>query len=119
MPVYEYQNPETKEIIEVIQGMKDKHVFIDDQGVEWHRVFSVPNAAIDSDINPYSEADFLKATAKSGMTAGDMMDLSESLSKKRETSRGLDPVKQKTVTNYEKNTGKAHPNKSGSKPKSL
>ena len=119
MPIYEYIHPETNEIIEVIQGMKDKHIFIDDQGVEWHRVFSVPNAAIDSEIDAFSEADFMKATAKKGMTAGDMMDLSEQLSKKREKSRGLDPVKQKAVTKYEKDTGKAHPNKSGNKPKQL
>jgi hypothetical protein len=119
MPIYEYTNPETDEVIEVVQGMTDKHVFVDDQGVEWLRVFNVPNAAIDSDIDPFSKSDFLKATAKKGMTAGDMMDLSEKLSKKRESSRGLDPVKDKTVTAYEKKTGKAHPNKSGNKPKKL
>ena len=119
MPLYEFQHPKTKEIIGVVQKMKDEHVFIDENGVEWDRVFSVPNAAIDSEINAFSESDFLKATAKKGMTAGDMMDLSEQLSKKREKSRGLDPVKQKTVTKYELKTGKAHPNKNGNKPKTL
>ena len=119
MPLYEFQHPETKEIVGVVQKMKDKHVFVGEDGVKWDRVFSVPNASIDSDINAFSESDFLKATAKKGMTAGDMMDLSEQLSKKRENSRGLDPVKQKTVTKYEMKTGKAHPNKSGNKPKTL
>ena len=119
MPIYEYSHPETKEVIEVIQGMTDRHVFVDDQGVEWHRVFNIPNATIDSDIDPFSKSDFLKATAKKGMTAGDMMDLSEKLSKKREKSRGLDPVKDKTVTAYEKKTGKPHPNKSGNEARKL
>ena len=112
MPIYEYEHPKTKKVIEVIQGMNDKHIFVDDQGTEWHRIWSSPNAAIDSDIDPFSKSDFLKATAKKGMTAGDMMDLSEKLSKKRERSRGIDPIKNDTVTAYEKKTGKPHPNKS-------
>ena len=111
MPIYEYQHPKTKKVIEVIQGMKDKHVFVDHQGTEWHRVWNTPNAAIDSDINPFSKDDFMKATAKKGMTAGDMMDLSKQLSKKREKSRGLDPIKNKTVTAYEKKTEKSQPHK--------
>ena len=119
MPIYEYEHPETKETIEVIQGMTDKHIFVDDQGTVWHRVWNKPNAAIDSDIDPFSKDDFLKATAKKGMTAGDMMDLSEKLSKQREKSRGLDPIKDKTVTAYEKKTGKPHPNKSGNKAKKI
>ena len=119
MPIYEFKNPETGDIIEVIQSMKDKHVFIDDQGVEWRRVWNTPNAAIDTAIDPHSSKDFLKATAKKGMTAGDMMDLSGELSRRREKSSGLDPVKNKTVTAYEKKTGKAHPNKGGNKPKTL
>ena len=119
MPIYEYQNPETKETIEVVQSIKAKHIFIDDQGTEWHRIWSAPNAAIDTEIDPYSSKDFLKATAKKGMTAGEMMDLSGDLSRKRERSSGLDPVKNKAVTKYEKKTGKAHPNKSGNNPKRL
>ena len=112
MPIYEYKHPETGKVIEVIQGMTDKHVFIDDQGVKWNRVFAVPNAAVDSDLDPFSEKDFIKHTAKKGMTHGDMTELSKNLSNKREKLRGLDPIKQKTVTNYEKKTGKPHPNKS-------
>jgi hypothetical protein len=119
MPIYEYSHPETDEVIEVIQGMTDKHVFIDDQGVEWKRIFNAPNTAIDTEIDPYSKEAFMKATSKKGMTAGDMMDLSGKLSKKREKQKGLDPIKQKAVTQYEKKTGKVHPNKSGNKPRTL
>ena len=113
MPVYEYIHPETEEIIEVMQKMDEDHVYIDSKGIEWKRVFSVPNASIDSsNIDPFSKKDFLKATDKRGITAGDMMDLSKELSNKREKSQGLDPVKQKAVTAYEKKTGKPHPHKS-------
>jgi hypothetical protein len=111
MPIYEYQHPETGKVLEVIQGMKDEHIYIDEKGVEWLRVWESPNAAIDSGIDAFSEKDFMKATAKKGMTAGDMMDLSKNLSEKREKARGLDPVKNKTVTAYEKKTGKPHPHK--------
>lgn len=112
MPAYEYIHPDTGETVELIQKMKEDHVYIDPEGVEWDRVFSTPNTAIDSSgMDPFSKDDFMRATAKPGMTAGDMMDLSRKLSKKREKSAGLDPVKQKTVTAYEKKTGKPHPHK--------
>lgn len=114
MPIYQYTHPETGEIIEVIQKMKDEHVYFDNEGVEWSRVFNVPNAAIDTAhyVNPESKSDFMKATEKFGMTAGDMMDLSKELHNKREKIHGKDPVKDKTVTDYEKKTGKPHPLKS-------
>jgi hypothetical protein len=113
MPIYEYINPDTGKTIEVIQSMKDKHIFIDNQGVEWKRVFHVPCASVDStNINPDSKEDFMRATAKQGMNVGDMMDLSKELHSKREKTHGKDPVKEKAVTKYEKKTGKPHPNKS-------
>ena len=91
----------------------EPHVMhIDNDGVEWKRVFDVPNAAVDSELDPFSRDDFMRHTAKNNMTAGQMMDLSKELSNKREKSRGLDPIKQKAVTSYEKKTGKPHPNKS-------
>ena len=42
--------------------MKDKHVFIDDQGVEWRRVWRAPNAAMDTQIDPHSSKDFVEKT---------------------------------------------------------
>lgn len=113
MPSYEYIHPDTGKTLEVVQGMKEDHVYIDEHGIEWKRVFNLPNAAIDTDVDPFSEQAFVKYTAKKGMTAGEMMDLSKGLSEKREKSSkgGIDPVKQKSVTKYEKKTGKPHPNK--------
>ena len=112
MPFYEFQNPDSGDIIEVFQNMKDKHSYFDSSGREWERIFSVPAAKIDANVDPFSKESFMKATATKGMTVGDMMDLSGELSKKREKSKGLDPIKNKTVTKYEKKTGKSHPLKS-------
>ena len=113
MPIYEYINAETGETTEVIQGMKDKHIFIDDQGVEWERVWYAPCASIDStNINPESKKDFMRATEKQGMNVGEMMDLAKELHFKREkTHGGKDPVKEKVVSDYEKKTNKPHPQK--------
>ena len=112
MPFYEYQHPETGEIIEVMQSMKENHTFVDSEGVEWKRVFHVPNASIDTSIDPNSKEDWMKRTAKKGMTFGEMQDLSKELSTKREKKEGIDPIKNKTVKAYERKTRKAHPNKS-------
>jgi hypothetical protein len=109
MALYTFQHPETEDLVEVSQSMKDKHFYVDNDGVEWKRVFDVPNAAVDSGVDPFSKDDFMRHTAKNKMTAGQMMDLSKDLSDKREKSRGLDPIKQKAVTSYEKKTGKPHP----------
>ena len=109
MPSYEYIHPETGEVKELVQKMTEDHVYIDEHGIEWKRLFNLPNAAIDTDINPFSEKDFIKYTAKKGMS----QDLSKELSRKREqkSKAGIDPVKQKAVVKYEKKTGKPHPNK--------
>ena len=39
MPLYTFQHPKTKEVIEVNQSMTDKHVYTDEKGVEWNRVW--------------------------------------------------------------------------------
>ena len=111
MPIYEFRHPGTGEVIEVVQKMLECHVYVGEDGTEWERVWNNPNAAIDSALDPFSAKDFVKHTAKKGMSAGDMMDLSKDLSNKREKARGLDPIKNKTVTDYEKKTRKPHPNK--------
>ena len=110
MPFYLFQNPETQEVIEVMQSMKADHVYVDDNGLKWERVFTVPNAAIDSGgIDPYAENDILKATEKRGITCGEMFDLSAEMSQKRESKDGKDKVKEKAQKDYKKKTGKAHP----------
>ena len=112
MPIYLYQHPETEEVIELVQKMNEEHSYTDNKGVRWKRIFTVPGTAIDStNIDPFSQADFMKATNKKGMTFGEMTDLYKNLHKQREKKAGIDPVKNKVVTSYEKKTRKPHPNK--------
>ena len=46
MPIYEFESPLTKETIEIIQGMHDEHKYIDENGLEWQRLFSSPEASV-------------------------------------------------------------------------
>lgn len=100
MPQYIYVNPETEEIIEVTQGMNDEHVFFDTNGLKWNRVFTVPNAGIDTvKINPFSKKDFLKKTDKAG-TVGSLLDRSKEMSEKRKDKEGFDPIQQNYFKEY-------------------
>jgi predicted nucleic acid-binding Zn ribbon protein len=51
MPLYTYQHPETKEYIDIIQGMNDTHVYVDQEGVSWRRIFYSPPS---TSFNPTS-----------------------------------------------------------------
>ena len=54
------------------------------------------------------------------ITQGDLWDLSGELSRKRAKSRGKDPIKEKSVSAYERKTGgKAHPHAKDNNPKSI
>lgn len=109
MPIYLYQNPTTKEVKEVIQTMKEEHVYVDSSGLKWDRIFSLPNTQIDADIDPFSSRDFTSKTAKKRMSLGDMWDASKELSDQRTKRLGHDPVKEKTAADYKKKTTKDHP----------
>ncbi len=113
MAIYVYKHPDTDERREVIQGMNDEHIYIDEFGVEWGRVWLSPNAAIDSSIDPFSKQQYIDATYNKKGTVGDMMDYSAELSAQRaEKAGGLDPVKEKFYNNYAKErNGTEHPNR--------
>jgi hypothetical protein len=116
MPIYTYKHPTEERYEEVIQGMNDSHTFSKD-GVEWKRIFDIPNAAISSSNDPFNSNSFVEKTANMKGTLGDMMDYSSELSQKRaEKSGGVDPVKKKHFENYEKAVGKKH---LADKPKSF
>jgi hypothetical protein len=110
MPEYLFQHPETNEVIFLVQRMNDPHVYTDDKGTVWARIFTVPQGAIDTKIDPWSSSEFVRKTAKRGMTAGEMWDLSKELSDRRIQTAGDDPVKRKVTEDYTKRTGKPHPN---------
>ena len=109
MPIYTYKNPETGELKDVVQTMSEDHVYFDESGLEWKRVFTSPNASIDTKVDPWSRNSFVEKTGKMKGTYGDMLDYSSELSEKRAISTGKeDPVKRKAFDAYEKKVGKKH-----------
>ena len=102
MPIYLYENPETNEVIEVVQGISEEHKFKNEDGLEYKRVFTVPHASIDTKIDPHSSNDFLNKTKNKGYTVGDLWDVSKEASEKRIKETGKDKIKEKYFKNYSK-----------------
>lgn len=108
MPIYLFQNPKTKEVREVFQSMNDEHVY-SEKGVQWERIFTIPQASIDTQIDAFSESSFKNKTSNKRETLGDLMDRSKELSEKRKDVAGVDPVQQKFFEDYSKTRkGKKH-----------
>ena len=102
MPEYLFENPETGEVISVIQGIDEKHTY-SEEGKEFNRVFTVPNASVDGDIDPFSAQQFSEKTKNMKGTMGEVWDYSSELSQKRKESRGgEDPVRKKAEQKYSK-----------------
>tara|TARA_Y100000310_G_scaffold266966_1_gene278707 strand:- start:4291 stop:4641 length:351 start_codon:yes stop_codon:yes gene_type:complete len=103
MPIYSFIHPDTEEEKEIVQKMNEPHVYIDENGIEWKRMWTSPNAQIDTDIDPFNSKDFVSKTANKKGTMGDMWDRSKELSMKRaEKNGGKDPVKEKYLKEYSK-----------------
>jgi hypothetical protein len=102
MPEYLFENPETGEVISVIQGIDEEHAY-SEKGKEFSRVFTVPNASVDGDIDPFSAQQFTEKTKNMKGSMGDMWDYSAELSQKRkETHDGVDPIRKKAEADYSK-----------------
>jgi predicted nucleic acid-binding Zn ribbon protein len=109
MPIYIYKNPDTEEYKEVIQTMNEEHIYIDEFGLEWKRVFTVPHASIDTKDDAWDHNRFVEKTGKMKGTVGDALDYSAELSEKRaQANGGEDPIKKKAFNEYEKSVGKKH-----------
>lgn len=107
MPIYIYQHPDNDKYIEVIQGMNEDHVYFDESGLEWKRVFTTPNMAMDLETDPFSQTQFLDKTQNAG-TMGDLWDRSAEMSAKRaEKSGGVDPYRKDYFKKYSKERGGA------------
>lgn len=102
MAIYIFEHPETKERVEVSQRMNQEHRYVDEQGTEWQRVWVAPNASIDTQIDPFSEQQFVDKTRGKGMKLGDLWDESARMSKIRQKRTGVDPVKAKYLKDYSK-----------------
>ena len=102
MPEYLFENPKTGEIISVIQGIDEEHAY-SEEGKEFSRVFTIPNASIDSSPDPFSSQRFGEKTKNMKGSMGDMWDYSKELSQKRkEIVGGEDPVRKKAEKDYSK-----------------
>lgn len=111
MPYYDYINEQTGETISILQSMNEDHVYTDDSGYVWKRIYSTPQLNVNStsSLDPFSKKDFINATNKKG-TVGDILDLSAEMSERRaeKSDNGEDPIKRKTFNEYEKRVGKKH-----------
>jgi len=109
MPEYLFSNPANEsELISLILSINSKKEYIKD-GVSWNRVWTIPQASIDSRIDPDSAKDFTAKTANKKGSVGDLWDKSAELSSKRAQREGSDPVKEKFYKNYSKNSrGRQH-----------
>ena len=107
MPEYLFEDPDTGEVISVTQGIDEEHTY-SEEGRVFNRVFTVPNASIDSRIDANSEADFTSKTK--AKTYGELWDHSAEMSARRaEQHGGKDPVRQEFFKeNSDKRAGKKH-----------
>jgi hypothetical protein len=90
--------------------MNDDHSYEED-GIKWIRIFTSPNSSKDTRINANDSRDFIEKTKQKNYSIGEMWDISKGLSEQREKRDGIDKVKEKTISNYEKKTKKKHPSK--------
>lgn len=111
MPLYIYQNEQTKEVKEIFQSMNQKHEYFGENGNEkWNRIFTIPQASIDTKQDPFDSNQYVRQTGSKKGTYGDLLNHSKELSKKREQIAGKDPIKEKYYSDYSKNRkGAKHP----------
>jgi hypothetical protein len=110
MGLYIFQHPKTGKTKEIIQGMNEEHSY-SEGGTRWERVWTVPQAAIDANIDPFSESAFVDKVGKEKGNMGNIFDRSSEMSAKRAEKRGgVDKVKEAYYDAYSKRRGnKKHP----------
>ena len=113
MPLYLYENKETGEVVEVLQGMSELHEYQGINGREkglWRRVFVNPNLSFDTNVDDTSAKSFVTSAQNKNYSYGDLFDKSAEASDKRAQKYGKDPIKEKKYAEYSKMTnGKLHP----------
>jgi len=107
--IYSYRHPSTGEVKDVAQGVSEEHRYVDEDGLQWERVFSTLTPIIAA--NPNSLKDFVEKTNKKS-TVGEVWDRAQDLSNRRaQQNGGIDPVKAKYYKDYAaKRGGKRHIN---------
>jgi len=111
MPFYQFINPETEDLIEIMQGMKEDHVYIDENGLEWERVWTIPQASFDTQIDHNDKNGWVRKMENKRITVGEMEAQGEELSRKRaKENGGEDPIRKKYFKDWSKaRKGKKHP----------
>jgi hypothetical protein len=111
MPLYTYINPKTKQTIDIVQSVHDDHIYIDDKGLQWQRVFTVPEVNTHGTLKAETtDKQFSEYTKNQKGKMGDLWDRSAELSEKRKKIYGQDPVKNKYYKNWsKKRKGRIHP----------
>jgi hypothetical protein len=117
MPIYLFEHPKTKKVIEVVLRMSEPHIYVDAAGVQWNRIFSIPQAAMDTRISATDKQEFISKTRSKKMSVGDMWDMSAELSEKRGGTTGHDEIRVKAEAAYKEKTGKKHPHAQSRKQK--
>lgn len=112
MPIYVYENPESGERKEILQGINDTHSY-SENGSEWNRVWIAPQIGIGLRVDPFSVNQFLEKTSKPG-TIGDLWDRSLELSERRADKLGEpDQIRVKAEKEAEKRRGRKIPKQTG------
>lgn len=114
MPLYLYENKETGEVLEVLQGMNDTHEYQGEDGSEkglWRRVYVNPTLSFDTKLDAFDSKSFVASTVNKNDTYGDLQNRAAEASEIRASKNGgKDPVKEKYYADYNKKTnGKLHP----------
>lgn len=85
--------------------MNDEHSY-SEGGVQWERVWTVPQAAVDANIDPFSQTAFVDKLGSTKGSLGDTWSRSAEMSEKRAAKRGgEDPVKKKYYDDYASRRG--------------
>jgi|DEB0MinimDraft_4_1074332.scaffolds.fasta_scaffold37214_3 hypothetical protein len=112
MPLYSYIDDETGEVFDIIQTMSEDHSFFNpSNGNKCRRLWTVPNASVDSvsKINPFDTRGLAEKAGQMKGTMGDMFDMSREASLEREHKSGAeDPVKRKFFKDYERKNKSKH-----------
>jgi len=99
MPFYLFQNPNSGEIKEIFFKMNDIKMY-QENGTEWSRIYTVPQASIDANIDPYSSQAFVEKTRRAG-TIGDLVDMSKEMSERRGGIKN-DQIKKNHIKQWKK-----------------
>ena len=79
MPLYLYENKETGEVVEVLQGMNELHQYngIDnrEKGL-WRRVYVNPALSFDTKVDAFDSKSFVSSTVNKNDTYGDLFERS-------------------------------------------